>query len=274
MTRSHRPVGRGGASVAVALSFALVLTGAAVASGAQRVEPAWRDLVAADAAGRDEPPVGATFKLIVRPGPLGFPGGAVPGQHCILLVAIRPVAEGWQGTAEVTATAPGASIRIRQARLSPGLVGEVIVVPKPFDGEEGSITVTVSARHGDEVQTVVRTITTYQDEGQPSEWAREILDRFLPWLADRFPELGIGPETTFHGSAARPHWLIVSHYLFLTPDWEVGVRWHVMIEPDDWAVLYLRHRWTDLRPSFAAEITSVQRGDTPHAITPTPELYR
>ena len=63
---------------------------------------------------------------------------------------------------------------------------------------------------------------------------------------------------------------IVMRYVFVSRDWEIGLEWHVMAEPDDWAHLYLRHRWTDLLPSFGAEVTSVLRGDPPHAVVPSP----
>jgi hypothetical protein len=213
------------------------------------------------------------FKLIVLPGEGGFPGDTFVGQRCKFLVVVDPSVEGWRGMADISATAPGAVVKVRPARVSPGLVAEVTVIPNATDTER-QITVTIIVKHGGVSHKEARTLTVWPEKAQQRAWAASIRDRFVAWLETEFPELGITSDTVFAGTVARPHWLIVSRFLFFTSEWEIGVEWHVMVEPDDWAHLYLRHRWSDTEPTFAAEITSVQRGDTPHAIAPSPELYR
>jgi hypothetical protein len=257
---------------AIVLSLTILFPAAGAATSTP-VDPAWSALIAADAAERSYDLTATGFALVVRPGVNGFPGGAFPGQHCLLLVAVRPADAAWRGSVEVTATAPGAVVRVQPERLAPGVVGEITVVPKATTAER-SITVTVRATRGAIVAEAKRTIEIYPEQDLARPWARQILGRFLPWLEARYPELGLGPDSRFFGTVTRPHWLIVMHYLFLNRDWEIGVQWHVMIEPYDWARIYLRPRWTSLRPTFAAEITSVQRGDRPHAIAPTMQPFR
>ncbi len=55
-------------------------------------------------------------------------------------------------------------------------------------------------------------------------------------------------------------------YLFFSEDWEIGISWHVTIPPHDWTRIYLRHRTTELQPSFAFEISSRDAQETPHAV--------
>jgi len=46
------------------------------------------------------------------------------------------------------------------------------------------------------------------------------------------------------------------YYLFFSPEWEMGLRWHVMIPPHDWAEIYLRRR-SELSSTRAWRIHSV-----------------
>jgi hypothetical protein len=41
-----------------------------------------------------------------------------------------------------------------------------------------------------------------------------------------------------------------------------------MTPPDDWARIYLRHRWTETEPSMAFELTSFEGGGEPAETTP------
>jgi hypothetical protein len=47
------------------------------------------------------------------------------------------------------------------------------------------------------------------------------------------------------------------HYVFFNDGWEVGVSWHIMIAPDDFAEAYLRPRGA-LRPTRRFRIGSYQ----------------
>jgi len=91
-------------------------------------------------------------------------------------------------------------------------------------------------------------------------------DKFIPWLAANYPEFGITSETEWTGTVVNPNFLVVMHYIFFSEDWEMYVEWHVTIPPDDYARIYLRHRFTEARPSYAFEISSVEAQEEPHAI--------
>jgi hypothetical protein len=97
--------------------------------------------------------------------------------------------------------------------------------------------------------------------------ARAHLAPFLGWLAKFHPELGIDERTNLEGTPGS--WvLVIDHYQFLSEEWEIGLAWHVMIPPDDWARIYLRRRWSEVRPARAFEFSSVSSGAEPHEIDP------
>ena len=93
-------------------------------------------------------------------------------------------------------------------------------------------------------------------------------DLFIPWLAAKHPELGITAETEWTGTYAKVLMPVVNYYLFFSEEWEMGLAFHVMIPPDDWAYIYLRPRFTKVRPSYAFEISSLAAQEEPHAIDP------
>ena len=102
-----------------------------------------------------------------------------------------------------------------------------------------------------------------QDTSEPA--AIDMRDRFIPWLAQHHPELGITGTTEWTGTIISPHILIVRYYMFFSEEWEMGIRWHVMIPPHDWAEIYLRHRHNNLSSVHAFKIDSVGAGDDPNA---------
>jgi hypothetical protein len=57
-------------------------------------------------------------------------------------------------------------------------------------------------------------------------------------------------------------------------EWEMGVRWHVMIPPYDWAEIYLRHRHTEISPSLAFKIPSLDAQDAPEVVDPPESVWR
>ena len=91
-------------------------------------------------------------------------------------------------------------------------------------------------------------------------------DKFIPWLAANHPEFGITSETEWTGTIVKPDIMVVMYYLYFSEDWEMGVQWHVTIPPHNWARIYLRHRITEVRPSYAFEISSWSEEGDPHAI--------
>ena len=99
-------------------------------------------------------------------------------------------------------------------------------------------------------------VSVLPGEDHLGETAAFYRDLFIPWLAEHHPELGITGQTEWTGTVVKPHILVVMYYLFFSPEWEMGLRWHVMIPPHDWAEIYLRHR-SELSSTWAWRIHSV-----------------
>jgi hypothetical protein len=104
--------------------------------------------------------------------------------------------------------------------------------------------------------------------------AAGVRDEYVPWLAEHHPELGISSTTAWRSVVTKPRILVVSHHLFFSEEWEMGVRWHVMIPPHDWTEIYLRHRWDEMRPSHAFKIRSRSAGDDPVPVEPEDAVWR
>lgn len=197
-------------------------------------------------------------------------GMTIGGQRVVFLVT----ASGSEvdGAVELEAAAAGATITIEPQPLPPGVVGEVSVVPAAVDTDT-TLEVLITARRGSIERIETRTLTMFPGEDGLAAEATEHLDTFVAWLAVSRPELGIDDATTWESTPGS--WvLVVSHYLFFSADWEVDLAWHVMIAPDDWSRIQLRHRWTEMRPSLAFEISSVSGGTEPHEITPEEAVWR
>jgi len=105
-------------------------------------------------------------------------------------------------------------------------------------------------------------------------YATELRDKFIPWLAANHPELGITSQTEWTGTIVTPHIMVVMYYLFFSEDWEMGLRWHVTIPPYDWVEIYLRHRTTEVSPSYAFKISSLEAQAEPEAIEPEELVWR
>lgn len=182
-----------------------------------------------------------------------FIQGAIPGAEVVLLVSQD---DETAGTATVTASASGAKVSVRPSEISDIEVAEVTVVPDAT-ATETELTVTIEVATDDTTRTVTRTASVLPWDDDRGEQAAEILGLFTSWLAGNRPELNITPETEFEGTFLAPQLLVVSHYGFSNDEWEIGLAWHVMIPPDDFAEIYLRPR-SALRPTLAFRIGSWQ----------------
>ncbi|HUU82797.1 MAG TPA: hypothetical protein VM243_04755 [Phycisphaerae bacterium] len=192
----------------------------------------------------------------------------IPGQLCVLLVTVEE--DDLTTAAEpvtVTATAEGATAIVEHGTITQGQVAEVTVTilppqagaVEPVDGQEGWLcSATIHAERGGVVREIEVPITlTSEEEDTLAPMAAEMRERFIPWLAENQPELGIDEATAWEGTVVKPHWLVVSHYLFFSDEWELHVSWHIMIAPYDWARVELRRRFEETLPSLAFEIPSV-----------------
>jgi hypothetical protein len=220
-------------------------------------------------------PAQFSIQLTSRPTtPMGEEGIilAFAGQRCIFLVAINEQEDqqgnlGFGDPVQITATAPNdmASTAVYPESVAAGQIAEVIVTPTAASTNE-TITVTITGERQGITQTETVTIEVIPGEDDLGETASQMRDLFIPWLAANHPELGITAETEWTGTIVNPRILVVMHYIFISDEWEIYITWHVMIPPYDWTKIYLRHRFTDQRPSSAYEISSIKAQEDPHPI--------
>ena len=201
-----------------------------------------------------------TFRINVTPEQLN--GDSIAGQHCVFLVTITNEGQEGQLPVRISATAPGSEVVIYQQDIVEGQVAEVVVIPAPASIGK-TIKVTITGSRGSSTDKKVVSFAVVEGEDDRQEYAEMLLDRFVSWLATNHPELGITDDTAWNGTMVSPVWLVVSHYLFFSEEWELHISWHIMVPPYDWAKIDLRHRFDELEPSYAFEISSVNATSEP-----------
>jgi hypothetical protein len=198
---------------------------------------------------------------------------SIAGQHCVFLVTITDEGQASELPVRISATAPGAEVVIYQEDIFEGEVAEVVVIPE--QASIGTIIeVTITGNRGSATDEKVVSFEVAEGEDDRQEYAGELLDRFVSWLATNHPELGITEDTAWNGTMVSPVWLVVSHYLFFSEEWEAHIEWHIMVPPHDWAKIDLRHRFDELAPSYAFEISSVNATSEPVPIEPPEAVWR
>lgn len=207
-------------------------------------------LAAIPACGGDDDTTAVPFTLNVAP---EFVQGVIPGAATGVLVTIAN-ASPTDEPVEITASATGAQVTVEPAAIGEGEVAQVTLVADPVD-DEIPIDIVVTGTRGTEEMSVTKSTSVFPWEDDRGTYATALLELFTGWLADNEPDLGITPGTEFTGSYVAPGLLVVSHYLFMAEQWEVGLAWHVMIAPDDWAEIYLRPR-RELAPTLAFRLQS------------------
>jgi len=189
-------------------------------------------------------------------------GDSIAGQHCVFLVTITDEGQEGQLPVRISAKAPGAEVVIYQQDIVEGQVAEVVVIPAQASTGK-TIKVTITGNRGSSTDKKVVSFAVVEGEDDRQEYAVGLLDRFVPWLATNHPELGITDDTAWNGTMVSPVWLVVSHYLVFSEEWEVHISWHIMVPPYDWAKIDLRHRFDELEPSYAFEISSLNATSEP-----------
>jgi hypothetical protein len=200
-------------------------------------------------------------------------GFSITGQRCVFLVTITDEGQASELPVNISATAPGAEVVIYQQDIVEGEIAEVVVIPAQASIGT-TIEVTITGTQGSASDEKVVSFDVVEGEDDRQEYAEELLGRFVPWLATDHPELGITDDTAWNGTMVSPVWLVVSHYLFFSEEWEAHVSWHIMVPPDDWARVDFRHRFDELSPSYAFEISSVNATNEPIPIEPPETVWR
>jgi hypothetical protein len=178
-----------------------------------------------------------------------------------------------QAPVSISAAAPGSEVIIYQQDIVDGQVAEVVVIPAQ-ESIGKTIQVTITGNRADLSDEKVVSFAVAEGEDDRQEYATQLLDKFVAWLEANHPEIGITEDTGWTGTMVSPVWLIVSHYLFFSDEWEAHVEWHVMIPPHDWAKIDLRHRFDQLAPSYAFEISSLDADNEPVLIDPPESAWR
>jgi len=222
------------------------------------------------------------FSTILEPAPFSMQviperikGEAIAGQRCVFLVVVADDGHGRsEGKAvSISATASVSSVTVEPQAIAPRQVAEVTVIPDKTSVDK-TLAVTIRGERDGLEDTKTVTFSVIDGEDGLGPAATEMRDKFISWLAANHAELGITTETKWIGTIVTPRWLVVSHYLFFSSDWEMHVSWHVMIPPHDWVRIDLRHRFTEAIPSYAFEISSVSANGEPHAIDPPESVWR
>jgi hypothetical protein len=182
---------------------------------------------------------------------------AAIGQMCVFLVSV----ENGVGNVKLSSTltpAPrflnGTPV-VEPSEISSDQVAEITVYPLTF----GNVTLTVQGERFGFTQTETITFTVLElvvSNGDLDDLAEAIQIKFISWLTENHPEFGITEETVWTGTVVKPNILVVMHYLFFSDEWEMGLTWHVTIEPHNWARIYLRRRYFEMAPSQAFQLSS------------------
>ena len=229
-------------------------------------------LVVLAACGGDDGSQAGPFELSTSP---EFVNMVIPGRRPIALVAAT--GDGADTIRlEATASVAGSTAEAVPSEIAPGDVTE-IWIDLPEVAEETPIQVTVTGTRGREVRalTVDATAMPGSDDLEPT--ALEIASVFLAELVgtvDALPATAAGLE----GGTPVGGLLVVSHYAWFTDSAEIGLAWHIMVAPDDWAELTIRPR-DQLVPTQAFRLTSwstaLAGGDVEVVeIVPPPEVVR
>jgi hypothetical protein len=128
-----------------------------------------------------------TFSMNVMPEELN--GHSIAGQQCVHLVTVIDSDRAGQLPVRISAQAPGAQVIIYQQDIVEGEVAEVVVIPEQASvGKTIKVTIIGSRGAGPDKKVISFDVVEGEDDRQ--EYARELLDRFIPWLAANQPESG------------------------------------------------------------------------------------
>ena len=198
---------------------------------------------------------------------------SIAGQRFVFLVTITDEGQVSEIPVHISAIAPGTEVVIYYEDIFEEETAEVVVIPAQASIGQ-IIEVTITGTRGSVSDEKVASFEVAEGEDDRQEYATELLDKFVSWLATNHPELGITEDTAWDGTMVSPVWLVVSHYLFFSEEWEAHISWHIMVPPYDWAKIDLRHRFGELEPSYAFEISSLDANSEPVPIEVPETVWR
>ena len=214
-----------------------------------------------------QPAEGVPFEFLVEPAQF-FP--VIPGQLFVVVAS----ATGGETPVTVTSSVSGAAtVEPGRVELEPGTVAEFTVIAKP-ESVGSTLTVDLTAERDStrEAHSMAIEVVDWSDNIRPL--ATELRDRFVAYLEQQNPELGVSSDTDWTPTITKPQILVVMHYLFFSDEWEMGITWHVTVPEHAWSRMYLRPR-DQMLPTFGLEIPSYLDPDsTPAPWEPPAEIDR
>lgn len=193
---------------------------------------------------------------------------AIPGE--MVCFVIEPPSY-TQDEVSYSISAELAEVVLEPLEYPSGAVVETCVVPDPTEVEAtATVTFTTELSVGGErqVRTDERSIVVWPVADERALDAQPYFDRWVAWLADNQPELGITVDTEWDPTFVST-FLVVSHYAYWNDEWEMVIAWHNMIPPDDWTDVFLRTRGFESAYNIAFRQDSVSGNSEPRSL-PTP----
>lgn len=189
------------------------------------------------------------FELTTSP---EFVNMVIPGRRPVALVTAESEDGGAIQLAGL-ASIDGAAVELVPATIEPGGVAEVWVELPALDAEE-PLQITVNATRGTEDRSVTIDATAMPGTDDLGPIALDIATVFLAELSDSVDGLPATADDLTDGTPVGGL-LVVSHYAWFTDAAEIGLAWHIMVAPDDWAELTIRPR-DELAPTQAFRLSS------------------
>lgn len=193
-------------------------------------------LLALTACGDTDRDAGEPLAVVRSP---QFVNRMVPGSRPLAIVSALNQ-EGDDAELSGVSSLAGMTVSFVPVTLAAGTSAEVWV-NVPEVGEDTPFTVTVTVARGDETETVTIDATAVPGTDDLADTARQIAAVFLDRVHDQVQGLPAEPTGLTNGTPVAGL-LVVSHYAWFTDVYEIGLAWHIMIAPDDFAELYVRPR--------------------------------
>jgi len=207
-----------------------------------------------------------------------FVNRLIPGRRPLALVTLDAPA-GTTAQLTGTATPAGVGVVFEPATIGPGGVAEVWV-DLPATDSETPLAVEVTATSATAQHTVTINATAVPGSDDLADDAARIMAAIIDRAQAAGEEMPGLPTDVGDLPAGTPvaGLLVVSHYAWFTDEVEIGLAWHIMVAPDDWAEVYVRPRG-ELVPTHAWRLgswsTALAGGETTvEAIAPPAEVTR
>jgi hypothetical protein len=119
--------------------------------------------------------------------------------------------------------------------------GEIYINPSN-DCPVNDYTIEITAGDSDKDTTINLVVQMFDWSTEINEDMISKREEFVGWIHEQYPELNITTNQNWNMYITYPQILIVEHATFYNDDYELRLCRHVMIAPDDWAMMRIRKR--------------------------------